>query len=116
VLSAEKREVVDTDALIERYRKEIEELRRRLAEREGGEGGSVRGRRLSAREQKDESKAMRDLNGRIQQLTKLILTSQSVDEMRGDDDGDSRASSPVKVDFDMSPYQVGSGALLGRGC
>lgn len=46
---------------------------------------------------------MKDLNGRIQQLTKLILTSQNVDEPRGDD---SRSSSPVKVDFDMSPYQV----------
>jgi centromeric protein E len=46
-LRAERREVVDTDALIERYRKEIEDLKRRLAER--GEG-SVRARRLSARE------------------------------------------------------------------
>ena len=46
---------------------------------------------------------MKDLNGRIQQLTKLILTSQNVDESRGDD---SRSSSPVKVDFDMSPYRV----------
>jgi centromeric protein E len=51
----------------------------------------------------DESKAMKDLNGRIQQLTKLILTSQTVDEVKGDD---SRPASPVKVDFDMSPYQV----------
>jgi len=47
---------------------------------------------------------MHDLNNRIQQLTKLILTSQTVDEMKGDD---SRPSSPTKVDFDMSPYQVG---------
>jgi centromeric protein E len=46
---------------------------------------------------------MKDLNSRIQQLTKLILTSQTVDETRGDD---SRPNSPVKVDFDMSPYQV----------
>jgi len=46
---------------------------------------------------------MKDLNGRIQQLTKLILTSQTVDEVKGDD---SRPASPVKVDFDMSPYQV----------
>jgi len=53
------------------------------------------------REQMDESKAMKDLNMRIQQLTKLILTSQTVDESRGDD---SRSSSPFKVDFDMSPY------------
>lgn len=44
---------------------------------------------------------MRDLNTRIQQLSKLILTSQTVD----DNDG-SRPSSPFKVDFDMSPYQV----------
>jgi len=29
----------------------------------------------------DESKAMKDLNGRIQQLTKLILTRQTVDDV-----------------------------------
>src|ERR1700735_486168 len=46
---------------------------------------------------------MKDLNGRIQQLTKLILTSQTLDETRGDE---LRSSSPVKVDFDMSPYKV----------
>ena len=46
---------------------------------------------------------MRDLNARIQQLTKLILTSQSVDDGKGDD---SRPTSPAKVDFDMSPYQL----------
>lgn len=110
---------MDTDALIERYRKEIEDLKRRLAEREDA---PVRNRRLSAREvcfssinrpdwiseyenlqQVDESKAMKDLNSRIHQLTSLILTSQSVDEVKGDE---SRPASPVKVDFDMSPYEV----------
>jgi centromeric protein E len=48
-----KKEIVDTDALIERYRKEIEELKRKLAEREAAAGGKdepVKGRRLSARE------------------------------------------------------------------
>lgn len=52
---------------------------------------------------------MQDLNARIQQLTKLILTSQTVDEVRGEDgEGgmETRPGSPVKVDFDMSPYQV----------
>ncbi|KAI6138788.1 P-loop containing nucleoside triphosphate hydrolase protein [Pisolithus tinctorius] len=99
-LHAKKKEVVDTEALIERYRKEIEELKQKLAEREAE--APARNRRLSAREQVDESKAMRDLNSRIQQLTKLILTSQSVDENKGDE---SRPVSPSKVDFDMSPYQ-----------
>ena len=42
---------------------------------------------------------MKDLNSRIKQLTKLILTSQTVEES-------SRPGSPVKIDFDMSPYQV----------
>jgi centromeric protein E len=46
---------------------------------------------------------MKDLNARIHQLTKLILTSQSVDENKGDD---SRPASPIKIDFDLSPYQV----------
>ena len=55
-------------------------------------------------QQIDESKAMRDLNTRIQQFTKLILTNQSVDERKGDD---SRSASPMKMDFDMPPYQVG---------
>lgn len=47
-LSAKKKEVVDTDALIERYRKEIEELKKKLAEREAD--APERNRRLSARE------------------------------------------------------------------
>jgi centromeric protein E len=47
-LNAQKKEVVDTDALIERYRKEIEDLKKRLSEREQSE--PVRTRRLSARE------------------------------------------------------------------
>lgn len=56
---------------------------------------------------------MRDLNNRIQQLTKLILTSesQSVDESRGDE---SRPTSPSKIDFDMSPYQLQQELLAAR--
>ena len=122
--------MVDTDALIERYRKEIEELKARLAEREAVV--PVRSRRLSAREvrhlfffclssthhrvllqQVDESKAMNDLNSRIQQLTKLILTSATVDESKGEE-GDSRPASPVKIDFDMSPYQLQQELLAAR--
>lgn len=93
------------------------------ASTEGAPSGAPVKRRLSAREVRsarfifrvlvtdacpsfeqkiDESKAMRDLNNRIQQLTKLILTSQTVDETSTE----SRPGSPVKVDFDMSPYQV----------
>ncbi|KAJ8523253.1 hypothetical protein ONZ45_g312 [Pleurotus djamor] len=108
-LHAQKKEIVDTDALIERYQKEIEDLKKRLADREAE--APVRNRRLSAREQIDESKAMRDLNSRIQQLTKLILTSQNVDEGPGDA---SRPASPVKVDFDMSPYQLQQELLNAR--
>jgi len=56
---------------------------------------------------------MRDLNNRIQQLTKLILTSdsQAVDEVKGDE---SRPTSPSKVDFDMSPYQLQQELLSAR--
>ena len=100
-LHAQKKEVVDTDALLERYRKEIEELKKRLSEKEAE--APTKSRRLSAREQLDESLAMHNLNARIRQLTKLILTSQTVDENKGDE---SRPASPVKVDFDLSPYQV----------
>ena len=119
-LNAQKKEVVDTDALIERYKKEIEDLKQRLAEREQEAEAPARTRRLSTKEvckhinaparlfltkkqKADESKAMKDLNARIQQLTRLILTSQSVDDVKGDD---SRPASPVKIDFDMSPYQL----------
>ncbi|KAG1901392.1 P-loop containing nucleoside triphosphate hydrolase protein [Suillus fuscotomentosus] len=108
-LNAKKKEIVDTDALIERYRKEIEELKNKLSEREAD--APARTRRLSAREQIDESKAMKDLNSRIQQLTKLILTSQTVDESKGDE---SRPASPSKVDFDMSPYQLQQELLATR--
>ncbi|KAH7909035.1 P-loop containing nucleoside triphosphate hydrolase protein [Hygrophoropsis aurantiaca] len=108
-LNAKKKEVVDTDALIERYRKEIEDLKARLVEREAE--APARNRRLSAREQIDESKAMKDLNSRIQQLTKLILTSQTVDENKGDE---SRPASPSKVDFDMSQYQLQQELLAAR--
>lgn len=61
----------------------------------------------AVRQQMDESKAMKDLNSRIQQLTKLILTSQTVEEA-------SRPGSPVKVDFDMSPYQLQQELLSAR--
>jgi len=56
---------------------------------------------------------MRDLNNRIQQLTKLILTSdsQAVDEVKGDE---SRPTSPSKIDFDMSPYQLQQELLSAR--
>ncbi|KAH7338091.1 kinesin motor domain-containing protein [Rhizoctonia solani] len=106
-LHATKKEVVDTDALLEKYRKEIEDLKRRLGERE--KEAPVRNRRLSAREQEDESKAMRDLNHRIKQLTKLILTSQNVEEGR-----ESRPASPAKLDFDASPYQLQQDLLTTR--
>lgn len=42
-------------------------------------------RRLSAREKQDENKAMSDLSKRINQLTKVILTSQTVAEAKGDE-------------------------------
>ncbi|KAI5836568.1 kinesin-like protein [Schizophyllum commune H4-8] len=108
-LHAQKKEVVDTDALIEKYQKEIAELKEcfvlptRLAERE--RDAPVRNRRLGAREQIDEYKAMRDLNNRIQQFTKLILTSNTVE---------SRPASLIKVDFDMSPYQLQQELLAAR--
>ena len=46
-LDAKKKEVVDTDALLQRYKKEIAELKQKLAEREAE---PVKSRRLSARE------------------------------------------------------------------
>ena len=59
----------------------------------------------------DESKAMYDLNTRIQQLMKPILTSLAMDKFEGGNgDGDDETvmvpGCPAKVDFDMSPYQV----------
>lgn len=60
---------------------------------------------------------MKDLNSRIEQLTKLILTSASVDDTVRDNDGeggDSQAESPMKIDFDMSPYQLQQELLAAR--
>lgn len=54
----------------------------------------------------DESKAMKDLNNRIEQLTKLILTSASVEETKDGEGEDDLPESPSKINFDMSPYQV----------
>jgi centromeric protein E len=47
-LNATKKEIVDTEALIERYRNEIEDLKRRLEDKE--KDAPARSRRLSARE------------------------------------------------------------------
>jgi centromeric protein E len=47
-LNAKKKEVVDTDALLERYRQEIEDLKKRLTEKEAE--APEKNRRLSARE------------------------------------------------------------------
>ena len=49
-LNAKKKEVVDTDALLERYRLEIEELKKRLGEKEKEAEAPEKTRRLSARE------------------------------------------------------------------
>ena len=49
-LDAKKKEVVDTDALLQRYRKEIEDLRAKLADREAEAAAPVKNRRLSAKE------------------------------------------------------------------
>lgn len=49
-LNAKKKEVVDTGALLERYRKEIEDLKARLVEREAVAVAPTKGRRLSAKE------------------------------------------------------------------
>ncbi|KAL0572588.1 Kinesin-like protein kip2 [Marasmius crinis-equi] len=109
-LNAQKKEILDTDALIERYRKEIEDLKKRLADKEAASDVPTRTRRLSAQEKQDESKAMKELNDRIQQLTKLILTSNTVEE----GGSESRPVSPIKVDFDMSPYQLQQELLSAR--
>lgn len=45
---------------------------------------------------------MQDLNTRLKQLTKLILTSQNVEENKGDESH----PSPTKLNFDISPYEV----------
>ncbi|EJT98848.1 kinesin-domain-containing protein [Dacryopinax primogenitus] len=99
-LNAEKKELIDTEALIERYKAEIRALKNQLEERE--REAPSRHRRLSLRDQKDDSKAMTDISKRIKQLRGLILTSNTVD------DGSSgpRPVSPSKVDFDLAPHQL----------
>ncbi|KZO97209.1 kinesin-domain-containing protein [Calocera viscosa TUFC12733] len=99
-LNAEKKELIDTEALIERYKAEIRGLKKQLEERE--REAPARHRRLSLREQKDESKAVTDISKRINQLKGLILTSNTVD----DNTSGPRPVSPSKIDFDMSPHQL----------
>ena len=48
-LNAQKKEVIDTEALLQRYKKEIEELKKRLEEKEKEASGPKK-RRLSERE------------------------------------------------------------------
>ncbi len=52
-LHAQKKEVIDTEALLDRYKKEIDELKQRLSEREREAEVPTKGRRLSAREVSD---------------------------------------------------------------
>ncbi|KZT59625.1 kinesin-domain-containing protein [Calocera cornea HHB12733] len=99
-LNAEKKELIDTEALIERYKAEIRALKQQLEERER-EAPAMR-RRLSLREQKDESKAVTDISKRINQLKGLILTSNTVD----DNLCGPRPVSPSKIDFDLTPHQL----------
>ncbi|TFK52657.1 kinesin-domain-containing protein [Heliocybe sulcata] len=106
-LSAKKGELMDTEALLQRYRLEIEDLKKKLAEREAG--SPAKPGQLSAQEKLEESKAMKDLSARIRQLTKLILTSQTVEEREA-----SRPASPARVDFDMTPYQLQQELLAAR--
>ena len=63
-------------------------MKSRLVEREREVAApSTTKRRLSAREKNDENKAMHDLSARIKQLTKLILTSQTIEDAKGDEVG-----------------------------
>lgn len=97
-LNATKKEIVDHEALLERYRKEIDELKAKLREKDAQERKV--NRRLSMREKADEHRDKTDLNLRLQQLSKLILTSQSVDLPT------ETAGSPTKLDFDLTPYEL----------
>ncbi|KAH9934433.1 hypothetical protein B0H21DRAFT_825724 [Amylocystis lapponica] len=92
-LNASRREVMGTEGLLEHHRKEIEELRKRLSEREAD--APVRTRRLSARQLDEQPERAHP--------PKLVLTNESVDETKGND---SCAASPAKVDFDMIPYHL----------
>lgn len=98
-LNASKKEIVDHEALIERYRKEIDELKAKLQEKEVAE--KKINRRLSTREKADERRDKTDMNIRLKQLSKLILTSNTVDVTN-----DLGPASPIKIDFDLSPYQL----------
>ncbi|KAI6156500.1 P-loop containing nucleoside triphosphate hydrolase protein [Pisolithus thermaeus] len=69
-LHAKKKEVVDTEALIERYRKEIEELKRKLTEREAE--APARSRGLSAGElQQELLAAHRQIESQSNQILSL---------------------------------------------
>jgi hypothetical protein len=60
---------------------------------------------LSIQEKKDESQIIKDLNTRIRQLTKLILTSQTVSLT--EDGSASRPGSPVKPAYVLTQAVLG---------
>ncbi|KAJ6605668.1 hypothetical protein B0H10DRAFT_1957178 [Mycena sp. CBHHK59/15] len=121
-------EIVDMDILIKHYWKEIGDLKQRLEEHEAESTvPSVHVQRLSVCEvsNHDKSKAMMDLNMRIKQLMKLILTSQSYIYsqphvklsltllpfggevvVHGWVHYIIPYRSSIKIDFDMLPYQL----------
>ncbi|KAF8754475.1 Kinesin protein [Rhizoctonia solani] len=71
-LHATKKEVVDTDALLERYRKEIEDLKRRLGERE--KEAPIRNQ--EGRESRPASPAKVDFDASPYQLQQDLLTAR----------------------------------------
>lgn len=70
LLSAQRKEVVDPEALIQQYQNEIAELKARLRQKEGDEPS------LSSR---SEQLRTAEMSSRLAELRSLILTSDSMD-------------------------------------
>ncbi|OCF39719.1 centromeric protein E [Kwoniella heveanensis CBS 569] len=105
VLKAQKKEVVDPQALIQQYQNEIAELRAQLREKEAT-GGSKAG---SSKNDRANNEAMEK---RLNELKSMILTSVSVNSPNPDDQAAMIAPSPAKMKYPKLEYDRPSAELL----
>ncbi|WVF69082.1 hypothetical protein IAT40_003856 [Kwoniella sp. CBS 6097] len=105
VLKAQKKEVVDPQALIQQYQNEIAELRAQLREKEAT-GGTKSG---SSKSDKEKNEAMEK---RLSELKSMILTSVSVNSPNPDDQSAMIPPSPAKMKYPKLEYDRPSAELL----
>ncbi|WVW85104.1 hypothetical protein I302_107141 [Kwoniella bestiolae CBS 10118] len=100
VLKAQKKEVVDPQALIQQYQNEIAELRAQLREKE------IHGGNKNEREKNDA------MEKRLNELKSMILTSVNVNSPNPEDNTAMIPPSPAKMKYPKLEYDRPSAELL----